>query len=221
MTTRRSLFKQSFAAAAAAATGVLAAREAAAACVEATPAQTEGPFYPVTPQSDTNWDLTQIQGRAAAAVGERLYIVGQVTDQDCQPVAGALVEIWQACASGRYSHPGDTSGLELDRNFQYWGRVLTDSNGEYKFKTIIPGDYPASSTWQRPPHIHYKVQKRAHAELTTQLYFSGHPLNDGDLILLDLPTAERERVVVDVKDADPDLGFDAKYCRFDIGLRRL
>lgn len=218
MTTRRHLLKTSFAAAAAA----LVARQAAgAACAEETPDQTEGPFYPVAPQSDTNWDLTRIEGRTQEALGERLYVVGQVTDQDCVPVAGALVEIWQACESGRYSHPGDTSGLALDRNFQYWGRVLTDTNGEYKFKTIIPGDYPASSTWQRPPHIHYKVQKRGHAELTTQLYFAGHELNDTDLILQDLPPAERGRVVVEVSEADPALGFDAKHCRFDIGLRRL
>lgn len=203
----------------------LLASRAAEACAPATPAQTEGPFYPVTSQADRDWDLTTVAGRTRAPRGEKIYIVGQVFDQNCAAVAGALVEIWQAAASGRYNHPGDTSGLKLDPNFQYWGRVLTDEKGRYLFKTIIPGDYPASSSWQRPPHIHFKVQKRGFRELTTQMYFGGHALNARDLILKALPATERERVVVDLRPTgrDPVTGktMDLRWGRFDIGIARI
>src|SRR5437879_380697 len=84
--------------------GVLAARAAlASACAEETPAQTEGPFYPVRSQSDTDWDLTVTPWSQGAPLGEQIFVRGTVTDQHCQPVAGALVEIWQACTSGRYN----------------------------------------------------------------------------------------------------------------------
>jgi protocatechuate 3,4-dioxygenase beta subunit len=200
--------------------GGLASRAIAADCAPATPPQTEGPFYPVRPHSDTNWDLTFVEGGRGRAAGDVVLVTGAVTDQDCSPVAGALVEIWQACASGRYDHPGDDSGLELDPHFQYWGRVLSDDQGRYLFKTIIPGDYPAGPGWQRPPHIHFKVTKRGFRELTTQMYFAGNPLNDRDQILAEVPEAERASVVIPVQDADPASGLDERFCRFDLGVRR-
>ena len=222
---RRQLFKISLGALASAPLLTTAGKAVADVCSGKTPAQTEGPFYPVNTQTERDWDLTVLNGRTTPAIGEKIYIVGRIVDQNCDPVAGAIVEIWQAAASGRYNHPGDTSGLALDPNFQYWGRVLTDANGRYLFKTIIPGDYPASSTWQRPPHIHYKVQKRGYRELTTQMYFGGNSLNDADLILGAIPVAERAKVIVDMQDpgVDPDSGasLDLRWGSFDLGIVKL
>ncbi len=216
---RRSMLKATFGALAGG-TALLAARQAAA-CAAATPAQTEGPFFPVTAQADQDWDLTVIPGRRAAPLGEAVYVLGQVTNEQCRPVAGVSVEIWQACASGRYNHPGDTSGLPLDPNFQYWGIAITDATGNYKFKTILPGDYPADDTWQRPPHIHFKLHKRGLHELTTQMYFAGNPLNDDDLILRNVPEDQRASVVIEIADANPTAGLDLRSCRFDLGMRRV
>src|SRR2546430_3692171 len=54
-----------------------------------------------------------------------------------------LVEIWQASASGRYTHPDDrNNAAPLDPNFQGWGKAVTDQEGHYLFKTILPGQYP-------------------------------------------------------------------------------
>ena len=222
---RRQLFKISLGALASAPLLTSAGQAVAEVCAGKTPAQTEGPFYPVDTRTERDWDLTVLNGRTTSAVGEKIYIVGRVTDQNCNPVSGAIVEIWQAAASGRYNHPGDTSGLALDPNFQYWGRVLTDDDGRYLFKTIIPGDYPASSTWQRPPHVHYKVQKRGYRELTTQMYFGGNALNDRDLILGGLPAAERSKVIVDMQEpgVNPDTGIslDLRWGSFDLGIVKL
>ncbi len=161
-----------------------------------TPAQTPGPFYPVKDQPDKDADLTFVQGQTGKAVGQEIFVQGIVTDQNCAPLAGALVEIWQACTTGKYNHPNDPNPAPLDRNFQYWGRAVTDATGLYRFKTILPGAYPADTGWTRPPHIHFKIQKMGYAEMITQLYFAGHALNAKDRILMSLPVADQKKVVV-------------------------
>lgn len=205
--------------------GVVASRAGAAgilgdACLR-TPDQTEGPFYPIKDQADKDNDLTVVKGKAVRALGEIVYIRGQVMDDKCHPIPNALVEIWQACATGRYNHPGDPNKAKLDPNFQYWGKATTDKEGRYEFKTIKPGDYPASATWQRPPHIHYKVHALGFHDLTTQLYFAGDALNEKDLILNDLTPAERERVVIPLEDAGAGFEPKAKRGVFDLTLRRV
>ncbi len=167
-----------------------------------TPPQPDGPFYPMLAQVDTDWDLVQVAGAKASAKGKIIIIEGQVTDQRCLPVSGALVEIWQACESGRYNHPSDPNTAALDPNFQYWGKAVTDNQGKYKFRTIIPGAYPADSGWVRPPHIHCKVARLGYIELITQMYFSGESLNAKDLILARLKKSDQAKVIIDFKTLD-------------------
>ena len=169
-------------------------------CGSMTPAQTEGPFYPIEDQADKDSDLTRVDGRSGVAEGQKIILTGVVQDHKCQPVAGALVEIWQACHTGKYNHPGDPNPAVKDPNFQYWGRSLTDENGRYSFKTIIPGEYQATSNWVRPPHIHMKVHRRGFQELTTQVYFEGYANNKTDRVLLSLPAEERAKVVIPLVD---------------------
>ncbi len=176
-----------------------------------TPKQTAGPFYPVADQIDKDTDLTRVKGATAVAAGRVIEVKGVVTDIVCQPVADAFVEIWQACASGKYNHPGDPNTAPLDPNFQYWGIAKTNSAGEYSFRTILPGAYPADETWMRPPHIHFKVHKWGYRELITQLYFSGEELNAKDQILQDLDEHEQEKVVRPIEN---------EIVRFDITLAK-
>ncbi len=164
-----------------------------------TPDQPEGPFYPVVDQVDVDADLIQLQNSHPLAQGQIIIVEGHLTDQHCKPVAGALVEIWQACHSGRYNHPSDPNTAELDPNFQYWGKSITDANGFYRFRTILPGAYPADTDWMRPPHIHFKISKKRYMELITQMYFSGDALNEADLILSRLTPAQQKDVVVELK----------------------
>lgn len=173
----------------------IASKGEAAELCRLTPEQTEGPFYPIQDQADKDADLTTVQGRLGSASGEVIGVQGVVTDQHCKAVAGVLVEIWQACASGKYNHPGDPNPAPLDPHFQYWGKALTDSQGFYRFKTIKPGAYQANASWRRPPHVHFKVSKRGYKELITQLYFAGEDLNDKDLILKALPLEDQKSVI--------------------------
>ncbi len=171
-----------------------------------TPEQTEGPFYPISDQNDKDNDLTVVKGSNKKAEGEVIIVSGLVSDEECHPVKNALVEIWQACLTGKYNHPGDPNPAKLDPNFQYWGRSITNSKGEYSFKTIRPGQYEATSNWIRPSHIHLKVHKRGYEELTTQMYFKDDPHNIGDRILQSLSSEEKKRVVIDFKKPTDQFG---------------
>lgn len=154
----------------------------------ATPPETKGPFYPITPQKDKDFDLTSIVGKKGQAKG-------QVVDEDSNPIENATVDIWQANAAGRYRHPHDSNPAPLDSNFQGWAIVQSGKKGMFKFKTIIPGAYPASRKWMRPPHIHFKVSKRGYTELVTQMYFPGNELNKADLLLQRKSKSEQSLMV--------------------------
>jgi len=123
-----------------------------------TASQTEGPFY--TPDTPLKADFT-----GDTAPGEVLVLQGFVLDPSCQPVAGALVDLWHADRQGRY----DNSGFVLR------GHQITDAAGRYRFMTCTPGDYPG-----RARHFHVKVRAPKGPLLTTQLYFPDDPRRQND-----------------------------------------
>jgi len=158
--------------------------------------QGKGPFYPIEKPADLDADLTVVQGKTGKAQGQVIYVMGQVVDVKGQPLPGAQVEIWQANTFGRYTHPNDRNPAPLDPNFEGYGLVVTDRQGRYKFKTIKPGAYPISAQETRTPHIHFRVSKRGRGEFATQMYFAGEALNEKDVLLRDVPEAERPRLVI-------------------------
>lgn len=140
----------------------------------ATPAQTEGPYYPVTFPKDVDYDLLR-NGALNYTQGKSAWVVGSVVDLEGQAVRGAQVEIWQCDHKGHYHHPGD--GGRADAAFQGFGRVLVGADGQYRFRTIQPAAYGG-----RTPHIHVKVKLGSRELLTTQLYVAGDPLNERDFL---------------------------------------
>jgi protocatechuate 3,4-dioxygenase beta subunit len=137
----------------------------------------DGPVFGEDAIQELDNDLT---GRHdGEPLGERIIVHGRVLDQDRRPIRGALVEIWQANAAGRYRHQVDQHPAPLDPNFSGAGRCLTDGEGRYRFVTIKPGAYPwgnHENAW-RPAHIHFSLFGRLFAErLVTQMYFPGDPL---------------------------------------------
>ena len=112
-------------------------------------------------------------------IGERIVVAGRVLDGDGRPVAGQLVEIWQANAAGRYIHKRDQHPAPIDPNFTGVGRAITGSNGEYSFTTIKPAPYPWKNhhnAW-RPAHIHFSLFGTDFTQrMITQMYFPGDPL---------------------------------------------
>ena len=131
-----------------------------------TPADYEGPFYPITRQQDIDNDLTQVKGQAGDARGDILNLSGIIVNSSGKPRAGLTIEIWQTDPQGRYQHPGDSTPGERDPDFQYWGAAITDTDGGFFFRTLVPGAYEP-----RPAHIHYKILKDGKIILTSQIYF--------------------------------------------------
>jgi protocatechuate 3,4-dioxygenase beta subunit len=151
--------------------------------LRATPAQTEGPFYPLTLPSDTDADLLT-QGPQRYAKGRPAWVEGTLTDLDGRALRGAAVEIWQCDGDGHYHHPGD--GGRADPAFQGFGRVDVDAQGRWRFRTLRPVAYGP-----RAPHIHLKVRLGARELLTTQLYVEGDPGNERDFLWRRLAADER------------------------------
>jgi len=208
--TRRSMMRSSLGVAVLSATGSLLAAT--------TPHQTEGPFFPIHEQLDTDADMTLIEGHTEHALGEVVEVTGRVLDEDGNPVADALVDVWQANVHGRYAHERDPNPAPLDKNFQGWAQLRTDAEGRYRVKTIKPGAYPVGDGWRRPPHIHFKVARRGFHELSTQMYFAGEPLNDIDRLLQSVREHERGMLVVDFASAN-DSG--SRQGTFDLVVRKV
>lgn len=154
-------------------------------------------------------------------IGERIVVSGKVLDGDGAPLAGSLVEIWQANAAGRYAHKVDRHDAPLDKNFLGVGRALTDDEGRFKFYTIRPGAYPwgnHDNAW-RPPHIHFSVIGNVlENRLITQMYFPGDPLLDHDPIFQSVPDRAKDRLIAgfDLTLTEPE--FALGY-RFDLVVR--
>ena len=170
-------------------------QQSANATIPATPTESEGPFYPVTTQNDRDFDLTRIKGKSGIAKGTQIIISGEVLDTDGRPIEDVTVDLWQANAFGRYRHPQDPNTAPIDDNFQGWAIVKSGQKGGFRLKTIIPGAYPATRNWIRPPHIHFKISKRGFQELVTQMYFPDMPLNSSDRLLLSKNPAERDLMI--------------------------
>ena len=161
-----------------------------------TPAQTEGPYYPVTKPADTDADLTRT-GPGPPAKGEVLVLAGKVLDPSGKPFQEARVEVWQTDHQGIYMHPGDDRTGKRDMAFQFYGEARTDAAGIFRFRTIMPAVYAG-----RPRHIHMKVTPPGGKTLTTQLYFKGDKGLDEDSIVRRLGKAVERVTLTPVKGAN-------------------
>jgi protocatechuate 3,4-dioxygenase beta subunit len=179
-----------------------------------TPGQILGPFYPLKP-FDQNADLTKMPGRPGRAEGEILNVMGRVLNLKGEPVRDSKVEVWQANAHGRYTHPSDTNPAPLDPNFEGSAVLTTDSEGRYRFKTIKPAAYPVGPNTIRPAHIHFEVYGQQD-RLVTQMYFEGDPYNNTDRFLQS--AGRPELLITKLLPPPPEFDPESKLVVFDIVL---
>lgn len=151
---------------------------------EPTVRQTDGPFF--KPRSPERGDL-----REPGMAGRSCELTGLVRTRACRPIAGALVDLWQANDKGDY----DNSGFRLR------GHVFADAEGRYSFRTIVPAAYEG-----RTRHFHVKVQAPNRPVLTTQFYFPGEAKNKRDPLF-------RRELVMQVAESGDEL-----RARFDVVL---
>ena len=160
-----------------------------------TAATTEGPFYPDKLPLDTDNDLLIVNDAITPGVGEITHLSGRVLTTSGQPVRNAFVEIWQVDTTGSYIHTGGRQPTGNDRNFQGYGRFLTDSKGQYYFRTIKPIDYTLIGIF-RTAHIHVAVSMNGRRIFTTQLLVDGHPANARDSVIRSLSARDLRTLLV-------------------------
>ena len=135
-----------------------------------------GPYYRPNVPRRTELDLY-------ADKGDVLILRGRVLNQECQPVHGAIVDIWHAAPSTKAADeltPTDSVDYDNDsEEMRYRGQGETNAAGAYTFRTKLPGWYLNGRNF-RPRHIHVKVWIGQVEQLTTQIYFKGDPFIDSD-----------------------------------------
>jgi catechol 1,2-dioxygenase len=119
-----------------------------------------GPFYRANAPERTDLTFEGLEGSV-------VEIKGKIFAEDCTSVVkDALVEIWHCNTEGEYDNETD--------QYLHRGVQTTDANGEYSFKTILPGKY-LNGRLYRPAHIHFRITSPTSKELVSQLYFMGDP----------------------------------------------
>ena len=181
-----------------------------------------GPVFGPDELGPLDNDLIMNYAKSGLPIGERIVVHGRVLDENGHPVKNALVEVWQANAGGRYRHKNDIYIAPVDPNFGGCGRVLTDEDGHYHFRTIKPGPYPWRNNvndW-RPAHIHYSISGSGWAQrLITQMYFEGDPLIASCPILRTIPSEAAVRQLIAPLDRNAGIQLDSLAYRFDVVLR--
>lgn len=178
--------------------------------------QTVGPFLDRKLIGDGADDLTRTRPEGPQARGQPIEIHGRVLQEGGAPVPGALFEIWQANAAGRYAHSADANeDRPLDPHFRGFGRTLTDAEGRYSFRTIKPGAVPGRGNSWQAPHILFSIFAAGLLRrLVTRLYFEDEPANESDPVLATIDESAARQTLI--ARADPDA--TRRYV-FDIILR--
>ncbi len=130
-----------------------------------TNSETAGPF----PTKDPSTLVRQNIVGDRTGVAFTVTITIQNKNNNCNPLAGALVDIWHCDKDGYYSEYGGTSMQSVDYTAVHFlrGRQVTDSNGMVGFTSIFPGWYQGRAT-----HIHVHIYNSSGVSLlVTQIAF--------------------------------------------------
>jgi hydroxyquinol 1,2-dioxygenase len=184
------------------------ALRAATQSANATEATVQGPFYwEGAPDVPLGSDL-----RAEGVAGAPAYYSGEVTDTAGRPLAGALLDIWSGDGEGVYDMQVEGRGMKLR------GRLRTDADGQYRFWSIRPAEYPVPTDGpvgsmlkrmgrhpMRPGHIHLKVSAEGHAPLTTHLFVRGDRYLDSDAVF-----GVRDSLIIEYERHEPGVAPDGR-----------
>jgi len=167
-----------------------------------TPSQTVGPFFAYSlTAAQYGYDYNSIVDGSLVsddAEGRRIYITGNVFDGNGDTVPDALIELWHADATGKYSNI-PISQYPDTSTFKGFGRLGTgtDAKHRFHFTTIKPG-----SVAPQAPHINVIVFMRGSLhQLHTRLYFSDEAeANSKDELLNAIPSERRNTLIAQQKE---------------------
>jgi protocatechuate 3,4-dioxygenase alpha subunit len=159
----------------------------------ASASQTVGPFF----HFGLTTDATRGVMAAPGSRGEPVRLRVQVVDGAGVPVPDAMVELWQADASGQFGAAAGEDPAGAERPFRAWGRLPTGSDGACEFTTVRPGTLSAADAAAAgAAHINVCLFMRGLLRhLFTRVYFAGDPALDADPVLALVPADRRETLV--------------------------
>lgn len=184
-----------------------------------------GPFYVQdAPELPAGADIS------ASLEGEPLYVSGVVRSADAQPIANAIVDVWQADDDGYY----DVQQPELEDEPVLRARFRTDQDGRYHFRSIVPSFYPIPDDGpvgemlkatkrhpNRPAHIHFMIAAPGYETLVTHIFLAGSPYLDSDAVFGVKSTLIADLYPRPPGTTDTGLSFETAYqtLTYDFGLK--
>lgn len=182
----------------------------------ATESSVLGPFYVEDAPVESGDDVDLVRNELG---GEPLLFTGKVTGQNGKPVEGAVLDIWQTAGNGLYSNQEESQD-----KYNMRGRIKTDKDGNYRFRTCrprayeIPTDGPVGAMVKsvgrhcfRPAHVHFIVTADGYEPVTTMIFADDDPYIDSDVVF-----AVKNSLVVKMDKAADGNVYTAEY---DFGLK--
>ncbi len=174
-----------------------------------------GPFHAPAPEIELGDNI------ANNVKGEKCIVKGRVKDVKGNNLPDVSVDVWQSGPDGLYDVQKENNVVDLR------GRMKTDENGNYFFKTVKPQFYPVPTDGPvgeilnflgrhpfRPAHIHFMVKAKGFVDLTTHVFIDGDPYLDSDTVF-----AVKESLIRTLCESkDPDDGSPCKELTFNIIL---
>jgi len=187
-----------------------------------TPYVDKGPLFPPNHAEARDNDLTEVEDCSHLPKGTIVELRGTIRADNGDLVPNAEVLIWQTDNRGNYDHPFAAimmgkEKIDLDPCFQYWGKTISDQNGNYFFKTILPKPYLVGNL-QRPAHIHFQVVHKDYKYLTTELHFPNDQYLEDDRITEGL--SDEDHLQLMAKITEPPEGYGDKIIGFNVILSK-
>src|SRR5215468_11254426 len=124
--------------------------------------------------------------------GEKMFVQSRVTDLSGKPLAGVPVDVWHADDDGFYDSQKASYATEGPSSR---ARFVTDGDGRFFFRTILPCSYPIPTDGpvgemilqtrrhpMRPAHVHFLVNAQGHEPLITHVFIGGDKYLDSDVV---------------------------------------
>ena len=176
-----------------------------------------GPFHAPAPEIKLGDNI------AIQVEGEKCFVKGTVKNSEGLTIAGASVDVWQSGPDGLYDVQKGNNIVDLR------GKMQTDVDGNYYFKTVKPQFYPVPTDGPvgevlnllgrhpfRPAHIHFMVKAEGYKDLTTHVFIDGDPYLDSDTVF-----AVKESLIRKLNEInDPLDGKPCKELEFDIVMEK-
>lgn len=160
-----------------------------------------GPFHVANPPNLEMGANICLDGK-----GEDMFVHGRILDTNGNPIAGAVIDVWQANDEGFY----DVQQRGLQPAFNLRGVFRTGADGCYWFRTVKPKFYPIPDDGPvgkllgalgrhpyRPAHLHYIIKAAGLEPLTTHIFDPDDPYIASDAVF-----GVRESLLAEFKRVD-------------------